>query len=243
MTNGLVYDDKYHRYFLDDVRVPSTTGICGVINKPGLLKWYGDNGTVEAKRISREAAEFGTRVHKGCESIAKGRFYLGYPPEEVQCIESYAAWFFKHVSNVVLVEQPVASRVHQMAGTPDIAAVLKGVIEVRRPGGKLELVDMDGETGVLDLKTSSMVDAGFALQLEAYRRMVGEWLGVNATRRLVIHLPRKTPGKIEVVEFPMEDALDDWRTFLSASIIWHRLFKAEAFAPRKPFMKPATARP
>lgn len=232
MTNGLVYEEKTHRYFLDGVRVPSTTGITGVIAKPGLLKFYGDNGTVEAKRIARESAEWGTAVHAACAAFATGDADLTGCPSE-----PYGVWFKAHVSRVVLVEQPVASRVHQMAGTPDIAAVLQGRVVVRSAmTGKLSTVDMDGETAVLDLKTGSMVDAGFGLQLEAYRRMVLEWLGVEATRRLVIHMPRKTPGKFEVVEFEPEESLHDWRAFLSASIIWHRLFAATAFAPRKPIL-------
>lgn len=243
MTNGLVFDEKTHRYFLDGVRVPSTTGILGAINKPFLLKWYGDNGTAEAKRLSKEAADFGTRVHKGCQSVGLGHSHHSYPVEEWQCIQAYASWFFTHVRSVIAVETPVASRLHQMAGTPDLVAVLEGEIEVRRPSGLIERVDMSGETAVLDAKTSSSVGDDFALQLEGYRRMLMEWLGIEPTRRLVVHMPRKAPGKLEIVEFPMETALDDWRAFLSALVLWHRLFKTRAFAERAVGKLPRPAAP
>lgn len=235
MTTGLVFEGKTHRYFLDGVRVPSTTGILGAIAKPFLIDWYGKHGTAEAKRMSKEAADHGTAVHAACERVANAEYlptdYYDRPTMS-NSVAEYNDWFKAHVSRVVLCETPIASRLHQMAGTPDLAAVLKGKIEVRRLGGKIETVDMDGETGVLDLKTSTSVGEDFGLQLEGYRRMLREWLGIEATRRLVIHMPRKTPGKLEVVEFEMSTELDDWRAFLSALVIWHRLFKAKAFAPR-----------
>ena len=225
---GLVYNDRYHTYHLDGERLPSVTQILGVIRKPGLEKWRGDLGNAEADRVGREAADFGTRVHSACELIANGVLHDGGPPhgaDELACVEAYASWFNANVREVLACETRLASATHRYAGTVDLVAVL-----------------MTGETAVIDLKTSSMVDSGFGLQLEAYRRALMEQDGIEPTRRLVVQMPRKKPGHLEIHEFEPETALDDWRAFLSASILWHRLFKAEAFAPRKPFMRPAAAR-
>ena len=226
---GLVYNDRYHTYHLDGERLPSVTQILGVIRKPGLEKWRGDLGNAEADRIGREAADFGTRVHSACELIAKGQYdTLGtfdFDEDLLPFVGEYVGWFNANVREVLACETRLASVTHRYAGTVDLVAVL-----------------MTGETAVIDLKTSSMVDSGFGLQLEAYRRALMEQDGIEPTRRLVVQMPRKKPGHLEVHEFEPETALDDWRAFLSASILWHRLFKAEAFAPRKPFMRPAAAR-
>jgi hypothetical protein len=222
---GLVYNDRYHTYHLDGERLPSVTQILSVIRKPGLETWRGNIGNAEADRIAKDAGDHGTAVHAACEAIANGDTLLPYPPGVVEPAEAYYAWFNANVQEVLACETRLASVTHRYAGTVDLVVRL-----------------MTGDVAVIDLKTSSVVDPSFALQIEAYRQALLEQDGIEATRRLVIHMPRKTPGKLDVLEFPQDEALHDWRAFLSASIIWHRLFAAAAFAPRKPIVARAGVR-
>jgi hypothetical protein len=212
----LVYNDKYHTYHLDGVRLPSVTQILNCIAKPGLVDWKVRVGADEAARVSRETADFGTRVHAACEKIALANplDYLPFPDEIMPFVEAYNVWLACNVARVIGVEMRLASTAHQYAGTADLVAEMH-----------------DGSIAVVDLKTSSSVDETFGAQLSAYVTALAEQEGVVATRRIVVRMPRKEPGKLDVHEF--DDHQLDWRAFLAASILFHRYFKAEAWAPKR----------
>lgn len=214
----LLYNDKYHTYHLGETRLPSVSQILGVIRKPFLEQWRGNVGNAEADRIAREAADHGTAVHLACELYAdeKADEFARAAMRGHPSVAAYADWMDTNVTRVIAVEPMVLSLNHGYAGRADL------VIELQ-----------DGSITIVDLKTSSEVSEDYALQLEAYRRALIETGDIVPTRRLVVHMPRKEPGKLRVVEFAVEDAQRDWRAFLACSIIWHRLFKADAFAPRR----------
>ena len=60
--SGLKFDDKRHRYTLDDTPIPSVTTILGVLDKPGLPYWA-------AGLVARDAIEncayWGQRIRSG----------------------------------------------------------------------------------------------------------------------------------------------------------------------------------
>lgn len=211
----LTFDEKRHAYSLDGERLPSVTQILGAIRKPFLETWRGRLGNAECDRISRESADWGTAVHAACEAFATGDADLTGAPGE-----PYQTWFRANVRRVIGAELRVASATHRYAGTIDLVAEL-----------------LDGATVVVDLKTGTTVGDDVPMQLEAYRRALLEQEGIEASRRIVVHLPREKPGELNVIEYPTEGHLDDWRCFLAASIVWHRLFKTKA-NPR-----PAASRP
>lgn len=64
------FDNHYYRIrYLDERKVEieeyfaSVTTKLGVLAKPHLIKWYGQVGYQEARRVMREAADRGTRIH------------------------------------------------------------------------------------------------------------------------------------------------------------------------------------
>lgn len=197
-------------YTVDGQKYPSVTEILNCIRKPFLEQWRGRLGNLECDRISREAAEMGTRVHRVCEAINSGGTDAAIGELE-PFHRSYTSWFVANVERVVGAEKLLVSRGHRYAGTADLIAVLK-----------------DGSTAIVDLKTGGIVAAEFGLQLEAYRRALLEQDGIEATRRIVIQMPRKEPGALLVHEY--DDHQADWRAFLAASVIWWRLFSESAAA-------------
>jgi hypothetical protein len=209
----LEFDEKRHIYWLGETRLPSVTQILAVINKPGLVDWKVRVGAEEAARVSRETSAFGVAVHAACEAVALGDTLLPYPMEYIQHVEAYHDWFHANVRRVIGAEMRLASFDHLYAGTADLVAELQ-----------------DGSVAVIDLKTSSSVDEMFGAQLSAYVAALAETEGILADRRIVVRMPRKEPGKLDVHEFT--DHVTDWRAFLAASILFHRYFKAEAFAPK-----------
>jgi hypothetical protein len=204
----LTFDDKRHQYKLDGVVLPGVTSVLNVIHKPELLAWYGRLGTVEANRQRDAAAAHGTRVHAMCEALANG----GYLPDpELQpYVDAYTSWLNANVHRIIAAEPRVASRTHGVAGSIDLVAEM-----------------IDGQTAILDLKTGSMVPDTTALQCAAYGRLYAEQEGIQATRRIAIHLPRKSPGKITTIEYPAETEPEDWRVFLCCLILYRR-FMAKA---------------
>lgn len=67
---GRVYTKKNKHY-------PSVTTILNIINKPGLMYWYGKHGTAKATEIKKRSAVLGKRTHKYVEmdTIGKGKKY------------------------------------------------------------------------------------------------------------------------------------------------------------------------
>lgn len=208
MTAGLTFDEARHVYRLDGLVLPGVTSVLSVIHKPELLAWYGRLGTVEANRQRDAAADHGTQVHAACEALAT----LGIPDDGAPWADEldpwlrpYCSWFEANVRRVIAAEPRVASRTHGVAGSIDLVAEM-----------------LDGKIAILDLKTGSMVPDTTPLQMAAYGRLLCEQDGIQATRRIAIHLPRKSPGELTAIEYPGETELEDWRAFLCCLILWRR---------------------
>ena len=210
MSDALTFDPVKHVYTMGATRLPSVTQILGIIAKPHLLAWYGRFGTAECNRMRDEAALYGTRCHALAELVALHGVEAFEPTGAEPDLQAfggvYLSWFNANVKRVLFCEARLVSTVHMVAGSVDLIAEL-----------------VDGSVAAIDLKTGSSVDDVSALQLAAYGRMALEQHGIQTNRRLIIHAPRKTPGQLDVVEYPAEDEPDAWRLFLCALLL-HRKF-------------------
>lgn len=191
-------------YKVDGERYPSVTTILGILEKSGLAKWRGSVGNQEADRISKEAADHGTAIHALVEQINLGnRGPFGEPDDTV--VKAYIEWYDKNISHVLGAERLVASRRFKYAGTADGVIVLNG----------------DRDATVIDLKTSK-TDLGqreWALQLAAYALALEEE-DIYCRRRIILRMPKATPGVLHVLEIPEADLERDQRAFLNVLKIW-----------------------
>lgn len=205
----LTFDEARHIYRLDGTVLPGVTSILNVIHKPELVAWIGRLGTVEANRLRDAAAGHGTQVHAACETIAKSwidpSIGLDFDPWLLPFTEAYTSWMNANVHRVLAAEPRVASRVYGVAGSIDLVAEM-----------------IDGATAIIDLKTGSTVPNTTPLQTSAYGRLLLEQDGVQSTRRIAIHLPRKSPGELTAIEYPAETEPEDWRVFLCCLILYRR---------------------
>lgn len=221
MTKGLVFDETRHIYRLDGQVLPGVTSVLNVIHKPELTAWIGRLGTTEANRQRDAAAGHGTTVHAACEAIANAWVECGDPPsiapELTVYTDRFRSWLDANVHRVIAAEPRVASRVHGVAGSIDLVAEM-----------------LDGSRAIIDLKTGSTVPDTTPLQTSAYGRLLFEQEGIQTTRRIAIHLPRKSPGELSVIEYPAETEPEDWRVFLCCLIVWRRFMdkSARPAAPR-----------
>ena len=64
----------HQRYFVNEKRVPGTTTILGVLNKPALMYWAWDLGCqgIDYRKYTDEMAKIGTLVHERIEAHIKG---------------------------------------------------------------------------------------------------------------------------------------------------------------------------
>jgi hypothetical protein len=191
-------------YKIDGERFPSVTTVLTILEKSGLAKWRGNVGNTEADRISKEAADYGTAIHALVEQINLGnRGPFGEPDDTV--VKAYIDWYDEHVSTVLGAERLCVSRQFKYAGTADGVVVLND----------------DKDATIIDLKTSK-TDLGqreWALQLAAYALALEEE-GITCRRRIILRMPKKTPGALHVLEIPDADLERDQRAFLNVLKIW-----------------------
>jgi hypothetical protein len=181
MNAGLKFYPSSHRYKLDGEWVTGVTTVLGVLDKPALKKWaaaqvaeyvadhpdavehlrsMGRNPMIYAlKEIPWEkrdkAATRGNVLHDYAESLLHGR-EVDVDDESVPVIESAIAFMQDWQIEPLLIEQAVASREHQWAGTLDLVA------GYTRPD--------TGESGtaIFDWKSGKGLYAEYAWQLNAY---------------------------------------------------------------------------
>ena len=199
----LTFDEARHVYRLDGQVLPGVTSVLNVIHKPELMAWVGRLGTVESNRQRDAAANHGIWVHAACEAVARGECVDD--PVLLPYVEPYSSWLNANVHRVLAAEPQVASRTHGVAGSIDLVAEM-----------------IDGQNAIIDLKTGSTVPDTTPIQTSAYGRLLLEQDGVETTRRIAIHLPRKSPGELTVIEYPAETEPEDWRVFLCCLILYRR---------------------
>lgn len=222
----LTFDEKRHVYKLDGVVLPGVTSILGVVRKPALEDWQRRLGFPEADRQRDDAADFGTSVHAVCQALAEReplRWQDGtamVSDEAIQHAAPYETWLRNNVRRVIAAEPRVASAQWGCAGSIDLVAEM-----------------IDGQNAIVDLKTGSMVPDTTSLQCAAYGRLYAAQEGIQATRRIAVHLPRKHPGELTAIEYPPEDEPEDWRCFLICLILYKRFIAK----PRPPVGRRAGA--
>lgn len=135
---------------------PKVTAICSTIAKPGLLRYYAnqENFTAAQENLN-QASDWGTLVHKTVENIFKGE-KLKIAPVVLPSVLAFEDWRNQHKVSALDVEKTVVSKDYSYAGTLDV------------------LAEIDGKTGILDLKTSTGIWDEYSLQLAAYFQAFNE---------------------------------------------------------------------
>lgn len=191
-------------YTIDGERYPSVTTILTILEKSGLAKWRGAVGNEEADRISKEATDYGTGIHALFEQINLGnRGPFGQPEDTFMA--PYIAWYDENISAVLGAEKLLVSRHFKYAGTADGVVVMRG----------------DKDATIIDLKTSKtdLAQREWALQLAAYALALEEE-GIPCRRRIILRMPKLTPGTLHVLEIPEDDLERDQRAFVNCLKIW-----------------------
>jgi hypothetical protein len=178
--SGLKFDDKRHRYTLDDTPIPSVTTILGVLDKPGLPYWAAGLVARDAiencayweqrirsgedpERIIRDlkrspwkerdkAARRGTRIHQVLEAAAHGD-PTDCPRDLLPMAQQAVDLLDREDVRTVETEARGYNRGLWYAGTIDLIATIRG------------------EAWLLDWKSSRSVHETHVMQVAAYAHM------------------------------------------------------------------------
>jgi hypothetical protein len=155
-------DERWYSMPFEDkvIYLPSTTWICQYYPRGiAYFKWLASKGWDEAEALKEAAGEKGTYTHKACEMLLDGsvvRFDTvvddrQLTTEEYANVMSFVAWFNEAKPKSIKTEFTVFAPGNTHAGTIDY------------------ICEINGETWVIDFKTSASIWPSHIIQLTAYR--------------------------------------------------------------------------
>jgi len=166
----------------EGVYYPSVTTILQYMPKNKFFEtWIKDVGH-NADLIMRKAGKEGTQVHEACERLVLGEEVAWmddygnakYSQIVWEMILKFAEFWRTYKPELISTEDFVWSDEHKYAGTADL------------------VVKMDGETWLLDLKTSNSLHKSYDLQLASYAKALEECKGIKIDRTGIIWLKSHT---------------------------------------------------
>jgi genome maintenance exonuclease 1 len=128
-------DTPSGRYYIlpDGSRFKSVTTLLGErTDKSGLVAWREKVGEEEANRISRIAADRGTKVHNCAELHLKNddTYLIKTNPFVLDSFKSLGDMLDKHVDDIIAIELPLYSKLLKTAGRTDLIAYYDGILSV-----------------------------------------------------------------------------------------------------------------
>ena len=162
----------------EGVYYPSVTTILQYMPKNKFFENWMKDVVHNANIIMRKAGKEGTQVHEACEQLVLGNEVAWmddygrakYSQIVWEMILKFYDFWTTHKPELISAEDFVWSDEHKFAGTADL------------------VVKMDGETWLLDIKTSNSIHKSYDLQLAAYAKGLEEAKGVKIDRTGIIWL-------------------------------------------------------
>lgn len=155
---------------------PSITTVLSSYNKKGILEWRNRVGEEAANKISRQAANRGTKLHYVCEqyllNLMNDMRFKMMMPDTKELFMKLRPYLDKHIGKIYAIEQSLYSDRLGVAGRVDCIA------------------EWDGELAVIDFKTSSKLKeehyiGNYFMQCSAYAEMFEERTKLNISRIVV----------------------------------------------------------
>ncbi len=157
-------------YEIDGVWYPRVTSIVSIKAKPALYKFYADQTNfAAADAIKNKSAEEGTLLHETVESVLKGE---DSPIPELVKPAVSAFLDFRKQNEIIphQIETRIVSKKHHYAGTLDC------------------LAEVNGQLGVLDIKTSYAIYRDYGIQTSAYAEALHEDPSMPPLKRWILRL-------------------------------------------------------
>lgn len=220
------FDEKTHKYFLDNKPLTGVTTILGVIAKPALIGWASNMAVEHIKENLQEAldgnmswdslledarkaharkrdkaGDIGTLAHKWIEEHINGKDNP-ITDDIKPMIDNFLKWEEENKPKYLESEMRVYSEKQWYAGTLDM------------------MMEIDGEVWLGDIKTSSGIYKEHFLQCAGYQlalQEMGKYPDIKG--HIIINL--RKDGKMDVQKSISFDK--DMEVFLAALTIYRRL--------------------
>ncbi len=156
--------------------------------------------------ILKNAAARGTAVHALCAGIAKGNWIpeTMINEEHLPYVKSFKLWHEAQIQEYKIIEQRYTHPDLNFSGQMDFVAV-----------------GNNGETYLIDLKTSAAPQKTYPLQMAAYDSLLRSH-GITVKGAMIVYLSKKA-------EFPeihyLEGMEEEFHVFLSALDCWNYFHK------------------
>ncbi len=227
--------------------LPSVTNILSIKSKPAIVDYkvkqalmaaatlpkiegetedaFMERVVVDMEAHQRAAAEFGTRIHKYCESIHQGIVPLN--EELAPYVFGYYQWFGENVKEVLWAERVLVNEKVGYAGTADLLLLLKDdrkiLADIKTQGIKERIT-----------KTKGTVKNDPAFYPEWYYQLVsyGQCLEIKPDGYMSIVIDSVAPGPCHCYEWPLAGRRNAWRSFLACCWLWfetHHYFPSTFF--------------
>lgn len=167
---NIQYFKTQNGYEIGGMWYPRVTTICGIIAKPGLLRYYaGQENFIAAQENLTRASNWGKLFHEIMEKILK-KEKIRIPQIISPSVSAFEDWRSQYKISILDTEKRVVSKNHSYAGTIDV------------------LVEINGKIGVLDLKTSTGIWNEYSLQIAAYAQAFNEMALPKAETRWILRI-------------------------------------------------------
>ena len=182
--------DKITYRLKDGTKVPGSTTICKLLDKPYLIKWANNMGLkgINTDEYVEKTARIGTLIHMMIYShITKTEIVLDeYSDEEItqaeKCLYKYLDWEKQHNIELIFAETPLISEKYKFVGIVDCYCML------------------DGKYTIIDFKSSKQISKDQILQVSSYIPLLEEHnYPVDQILLLTIGKDESTPFGYELI--------------------------------------------
>jgi len=214
-----ILDERFYLGVDGVTYYPSVTTVLEAYHKGyGYYEWLKGVG-FNAETIMQKAGESGTKVHNAIDRILEGGEVewsaesgsLNYTLEEWQMLVKFMEFWNKYKPKVIAFEQNLVSDIEKIGGTVDLVC------------------EINGETWLIDYKTSNYIHKSHELQLSAYARLWNE-SNLPIQRTGILWLKAATRGEDkkgvniqgagwQLKEFDRPYA-DAYKIFQATKVIW-----------------------
>jgi hypothetical protein len=179
------------------------------------LERFLDEAKYAHKWIKEEAADIGSAAHQWLEdywhqkmkAAESGEEFAVPPlpehPQVKNCVEAAVKWIEEHHITPIVIEKPLYSRRHKVAGRMD------------------KLATVDGKLVVVDWKSSAGLWEEYRFQIAAYLFIYEEETGRVPVGAWLVRLG-KYDGEFEAKYFTREQLMPDMDAFVAASVLYKR---------------------
>jgi len=153
-NNGTDWFKNKHGHEIGGMWVPRVTAITEIVNKPALLKYYAQQESFEAAQVLlRNSANWGTKTHNTIEHLLRGHD-IKIDPQIEPSIKAFQDWESQFNIEIRNMEEDI----ERMIFDPD-----------NLYSGRMDaLIRINGDLGILDIKTGTGIWEEYYLQTAAY---------------------------------------------------------------------------